>query len=343
MMAGCSRNTPSLEPTSISTNKVPGLIRSLPAYAHLSLSGVAFYGDRLYASSNLGLLVFNNGALETLYQWQSYDPVIEGPWLDLVDHALWIQHASNGSLSRLDANGWHRVPLPLAPSGDYSRGDVLTGFVGISSKQSFWIVGGGFASRWQPANAQWIPEPQPPTPQWSAVRGVAPLGNSLLYVVREGLEVIPPSPYSVYDREQHWRAVPLKVMDFKQVIATAESVYVRASDGTLFEVTANAATPAKTPGLCEAIALTSTDRLIGSFVGQGIFVLTHNGWQQEAPYPYESTEGEHWSQLAEKDGQIAYATSSVPRLADDSGKRNYSGSTALWVLQGTRLQRVPLQ
>src|ERR1035438_1218755 len=42
MMAGCSRNTPSLEPTSISTNKVPGLIRSLPAYAHLSLSGVAF-------------------------------------------------------------------------------------------------------------------------------------------------------------------------------------------------------------------------------------------------------------------------------------------------------------
>ncbi len=41
-MVGCSRNTPSLEPSSISTNKVPGLIGSLPPYAHFSLSGVAF-------------------------------------------------------------------------------------------------------------------------------------------------------------------------------------------------------------------------------------------------------------------------------------------------------------
>ncbi|MFN7997051.1 MAG: hypothetical protein U0Q18_25785 [Bryobacteraceae bacterium] len=343
MMVGCSRDTPSLEPSSISTDKVPGLIGSLPAYAHFSLSGMAFYGDRLYVSSNLGLLVLNNGVLETLYQWQSSDPVIEGPWLDAADDALWIQHASNGSLSRLDASGWHRVQLPIPPSGDYSRGDVLSGFTGISSKQFFWIVGGGFASRWQPANAQWIPEPPPPAPQSSAVRAVAPLGSSLFYVVREGLEVIPPSPYSVYNREEKWRAMPLKTMDFKQVIATTEAVYVRASDSTLFEVTANSATPARAPGPCEAIALTSTGRLIASFEGKGIFILTHDDWQQAAPYPYESTEGEHWSRLAEKDGQIAYATTSVPHLAGDSGKRNYSGTTALWMLQGTRLQRVPLQ
>lgn len=362
-LAGCSRNIPSFDPTVIAPGKIPGIIRDLPAYAPFSLAGLAFYRDRLFVSSNVGLFVVKGGSVETLYQWETRSSVIEGPWLDFPDGALWVENFNNGWLTRLDASGWHRVQLPVSPMGYYMRGEVLTGFNGVSSKKFFWIVGGGFASRWQPTTGQWTLEPPPPAPQWSAIRAVGPVGDSLLYVVREGLEVIPPSPYSVYDREQNWRPIPIKVMDFAQAVTTTRAVYIRAADGNLFEVMGDVATSVKMPAPCEAIAITSTGQLLAAFTGRGIFVLADGGsdagartpgswtWKQKASYPYDSTEGEHWGYLSERDGQIAYATTTVPHVALVNPSKtnytgtttNYSGTTALWVLHGTRLDRVTLR
>ena len=98
---------------------------------------------------------------------------------------------------------------------------MLTGFLGVATPQAFWFVGGGNAWRF---DTDWIAEPQPPAPEWSAVRAVAPLGNSLLYIVQEGIDVYSPSPYAVYDRERAWQRMPLGTMDFEQVVVTGKAV-----------------------------------------------------------------------------------------------------------------------
>ena len=327
---GCSRTGMPVEPKSIAVQEIPRLIRSLPEYAHFSFSGVSFFKGRLYASTNIGLLAVAGGKAAALYQWQARDSVVEGPWSDIANNAMWIQHGSDGSLARYDGARWRRVELPPPPRGFYTGGDMMTGFIGISAPQDFWLVGGGNAWRWG-ANGDWTAEPQPPAPEWSAVRAVAPLGDTLLYIVREGIEVIPPSSYAVYDRQRSWHRNPLKTMDFEQVVVTAEAVYVMAEDGTLFSLSSGSITPVPTPGLCEAITRTSTAGLLASFKNRGIYLFANGGWEIKAPYPYDSTEGEHWAHLAENGGQVAYAT---------SGKRTYSGTAALWVLDGATLQRV---
>ncbi len=336
---GCSRTGMPVEPKTIAVQEIPRLIRSLPGYAHFGYSGVSFFKGRLYASTNIGLLAVAGGKAEALYQWQERDSVVEGPWSDIANDAIWIQHASDGSLARYDGARWRRVELPPPPRGFYTRGDMMTGFIGISAPQDFWLVGGGNAWRWG-AKGDWAAEPQPPAPDWSAVRAVAPLGDTLLYIVREGIGPVPTSPYALYDRQRNWHRSPLKSMDFEQVVVTAEAVYVLAEDGTLFSLSAGSITLVPTPGSCEAITRTSTGGLLASFKNQGIYLFAGGGWEIKAPYPYDSTEGEHWAHLAENGGQVAYATRSMLQLLGADGKRTYSGTAALWVLDGATLQRV---
>jgi hypothetical protein len=80
----------------------------------------------------------------------------------------------------------------------------------MSDAREFWLVGAGHAWRWLPQGA-WALEPQPPTPQFSTVRGVARVAGSLLYVVREGIPFFPAQPTNaVYNRERAWERTPLK-------------------------------------------------------------------------------------------------------------------------------------
>ncbi len=335
----CSRNETKIEPKSLAPKDIPRLIRSLPEYTRFGISGLSYFKGRLYASTNLGLLVVVSDKVVVLYQWREQDAVVEGPWRDIANDVLWIQHASDGSLARYDGTSWHRLKLPRKSDG-YTRGDMLRGFLGISVPQGFWFVGGGHAWRWE-SNGDWAVEPQPPAPQWSSVRAVAPVGDTLFYIVQEGIEAIPPSPYAVYDREHGWSRTPLKTMDFgHQIVVTPRVAYVRADDGTLFSISSASITPVSAPGPCEAITRTSTGELLASFRNRGIYLFADGEWKLKAKYPYDSNEGEHWAYIAEDAGQVAYATTSVPNLIRNSNKFTFSGTDALWVLEGKKLKRV---
>lgn len=341
---GCFQQESSMEPKSILPQKIPGLIRSLPKYTRFGFSGLSFFKGHLYASSNLGLLVISGEKIEALYQWPpTKDTVVEGPWNDLANNAIWIQLASNGSLIRFDGTNWHHIQLPRPPTGEYTRGDILKGFIGISAPQAFWVVGGGNAWRWESTKVGWKPESQPLAPEWSVTRAVAPFEDSLLYVVCEGLEVTPPSPYAIYVRKGSWRKIPLQKMDFEDVVVTTKSVYIRAADGTLFSINDSSKTILDTPGECEAITRTSAGGLLASFKNIGIYLLSDADWELKASYPYEPTEGEHWAHIAEDGGRIAYATTSVPHLSGEDGNWSFSGTVALWVLLGSKLSKVLIQ
>ncbi len=327
-------------PQAFSGDQIAETIRALPKDAHFSLSGVAFFKDKLYVSTNVGLLVLDGGKPETLYKWRPNDDVVEGPWVDVANDALWIRHVHYGTLGRFDGTSWHRVGLPVPPEG-YSRGDMLDGFLGIGSPTAFWLVGGNAVWRFQVAGDSWVLEPRPPAPQYSATRAVAPSSAAMLYVVREGFEGTWHSRYAVYDREDRWARQSLsEEMEFGGAITTREGAYVRAKDGRLFVIGPNTVRIIETPGQCEAIAQTSTGRLLASFVDRGIFLLDNDLWDLQAAYPYGQQEGEHWAYLTESDGQIAYATSSVPQL--EEGRTVYSGSVALWVQRAGELEQVIL-
>ncbi len=131
-------------------------------------------------------------------------------------------------------------------------------------------------------------------------------------------------------------------MDFGGVVTTDEGIYVRAEDGSLFLIRSENVQLLETPGRCEAIALTSTGKLLASFADRGIYLFDNREWDLKAPYPYGKQEGEHWAHLAESSGEIAYATSSAPQIQAND-RFTYSGSVALWVLRGGKLERISFE
>jgi len=337
-LAGCAVPT---VPESVSADQIPAIIRALPGYAPFGPSGVAFFKGKLYVSTNIGLLVVNDAGPETLYKWIPRDDVISGPWVDVANDALWIYHNHDNYLRRFDGTSWRQVPLPV-----YRGSGSITIVRGIGSPTAFWLVVGGHAWRYQVGQPSWVLEPRPPAPENSATEAVTPLGSSMLYVVREGLEFgWPPPRYAIYDRENNWarQILPEKMRlpyEFDNMFTTPEGAYIRARDGRLFLIGTKNVQILETPGRCEAIAQTSTGKLLASFVDRGIFLLDNGRWEQQAAYPYGPQEGEHRAFLAESNGQIAYATTSVRKR--QAGETIYSRPAALWILRAGKLERVIL-
>jgi hypothetical protein len=268
------------------------------------------------------------------------DDVVEGPWVDKTNKSLWIQRVHDGALLRLDETGWHLNALPVPPSGYYSRGDMLEGFRGSSDVSGFRLIGGGYVWVWNPPD-RWILETSPPAPEFSASIGVGFSRGREIRVMRSGTCPVRPCDYAFYWREGNGWSVGrnLPVSQVRQVLGTADGIFARSDKGELGRLDDNGAALLETPGKCEAIARTSAGKLLASFVGAGVFTLTQEGWTKALDYPYGASEGEHWAQLAEEGGVVAYATTSMPGHLIGN-KWEYTGSTALWVSEGANWVRV---
>jgi len=318
------------DPKTKPPTEIGKLIASLPDYAQFSLTGVAFYGGRLYVATNIGLIELQGTTLRSLHKWYSDDDVVEGPWVDKTSKSLWIQRVHDGALLRLDETGWHRIALPAPPNGYYSRGDVLEGFRGVSDAGGFRLIGGGYVWVWNPPD-HWILETSPPAPEFGAPVGVGFLHGREIRVMRFGICPVRPCDYAFYWRDRDgWSASrKLPVGEVRQVLGTADGIFARGDKGELVRLDDNGAVVLETPGKCEAIARTSADKLMASFFGAGIFTFSQERWAKALDYPYGSSEGEHWAHLAEENGVVAYATTPM-----------HSGSTALWVSESGEWVRI---
>jgi len=111
-----------------------------------------------------------------------------------MDQHLMTIH-SIGSMKRL-----HRVEYQFRRTA-LRRGDVLQ----IPRNQyatAFWLVAEAHVGD-SSAGAVLVPRQKPPAPEYSAIRAIAPLSSSMLYVSRRNRST-PPSKYVVYNRENNW-------------------------------------------------------------------------------------------------------------------------------------------
>jgi hypothetical protein len=342
---GCTdvfRRLDPVKPKVVEPKDIHSVIRTLPSNTRFGYSGLKYFNGKLYASSNIGLLEFCDRKPHALYYWFTYDNVVEGPWLDMPNASLWLWRLHSNDLIRLNGNGWYRTNLPVPPRGHYSRGDILSGFVGISNNQNFWLIGGGHVWRWHDKTKSWKLEPIPPAGKWSGTMGVAPLSKGLLYIVREEVGVLPLAKYSAYlYTAGQWERIPLGTFGFRQVLTIENTAFIHTREGDLLTVTDQTVNKVIIPGTCEAIATTSTGRLLGVFRDKGIYVYNKK-WIKLFDYPYSNIEGEHRAYLAEYDAEVAYATTSELESISQ-GKRTYSGTVALWISSGNTLRRADLE
>ncbi len=342
--ASCSVDRVAYIPVTIPGDEIHNVIQSLPDKdLKFDISGLSYYHDKIYAATNIGLIMIDNDRPVALYQWRNQDPVIEGPWRDYLNNEIWIWHIGSGIMTRYNGYRWLNSALPKPTNSIYTRGDILVGFQIFSTPKYSWMVGGGYAWRWESATMNWQLEPAPPAPKGSGIRAVVPLGKSIIYIIREDILDYIPSNYAIYYHERTWQRRPLSKMVFGGAVVANDAVFVRARDGTLLSANENSIVTVATPGSCEAIASTSSGGLLASFINKGIYLFREGEWEMKAPYPYDSSEGEHWAYLAEDNGAICYATSSVPHLLGSEDKFMYSGTTAIWSLRDNKLIRINLQ
>lgn len=330
-------------PQIVSSKDAPNIIRGLPSYTRFSYSGLSFFNGRLYASSNIGLLEYESGALSKLYKWYDRDDVISGPWIDRANKSLWVFHNGINKLIRFDGKNWSMADLPHSREG-FSRGDMLRGFQGISTDSAFWLQGGNYAWRWDANKNEWIVEPMPDT---GLFVGIAPIRDKVFVIMRNDYSpTIAESPYNRRDRPNsdalyfsqggQWQELTNKSGNFftENIVIAKEAAYILTKDHRLLRLTTSDISPIESLGDVESMTVTSSGNLLVSFRNNGIYEYS-DGWHKRFTSPYPPSEPEHWAYLSESNGQIAFAITSKSQKAGDN-------KTTLWISSGSDLKVVSL-
>jgi hypothetical protein len=332
------------QPTRLAPGELASVIKHQAYQSRLSIDGLGFLDSVLFVGTNVGLLEVQHGEVSALDQWFASDNVVSGPYRDDTRHRIWVKRDHDNVLLTHDAVQWRKIALPTPPQGYFTRGDILEGFRTAGDSSTLWLVGGGNVWRWSEPGAAWVLEPRPPTDSLSGIVGVATLGSRAGYIVSDGGCGYLPCVNQAYWRDgERWSPpVRLAIHGVAQVITASHGMYVRGDSGELLRLERDAAVSLVTPGPCDAVAGTSDGNLIASFRGAGLFVLTTR-WQKLFDDPSPRVAGERFAYIAEHEGTIAFATSTVPQLKAGSSDRWYeSGEVGLWISDGPRLVRVPL-
>lgn len=319
---------------------IPKIIKDLPSYARFSISGLAFYHDRLYVSSNIGLIELSGSTVAGVHKWYGRDDVVSGPSLDKPNDTVWIQHNGIGKLFRLNGNDWQAEKIP-EPEKGYTRGDMLNGFRGAFSSKAFYLFVGGQVWRWNPQSKTFEMTSLPDGV--SADSGVA-LDDMMLLVTRtspRGLG-LGGSPRNSILKVDGFTEIPNKLADgffsVDQVASIGSSAFLVTDEGDVLRITSKGIEMIQTPGIADTIASDAT-KLYGSFPGSGVYEYDGASWSKLYDSPYNVDREDHRAYMAASNGKIALAYLPKPRMSGQD-KFEYNGKTRLWLSSDKGLQEI---
>jgi hypothetical protein len=351
MFAEYWRESPNEGPPKVLTaTKLSERIKSLPEVAHFSVSGLSFFDGKLYAGTNLGIAEISAGKVARLYQFQSWDSVVSGPWLDRADHLLWAIDERTHEMLRFDGNKWTRMREPLPTKGYYSGGFGLEGVRPIGNAEGFWLAAAGSAWRWDGGALEWrqisFTDPSDHTHP-AQVIGVLPIGDSAFGIVRH--ELLPFLSRKDEDFQSDEivgsddaTAAPI-ARDGKPFLADTWTVsgdarFICTKARELIRVTKERVARMDAPGACDAVAADENMNLLAAIKGKGVFRYTQGQWTLVADSPYPSGVGEYWTHLAASSGELAIAIDGRPVIDPQhpSGTDMHfvrNAPTSLWAMK----------
>ena len=326
-----------------------------------SVTGVAFYAGRLYAATTAALVETADGSNLSHYLWSRTGSVVEGPWVDRANGLLWVGLPDRGELARFDGKRWVEVSSPKPRRGYVTRGEALTGLVGISDKTRFWMVGAGRAWNWNAARAgRWVEETElllASAPRGlTRLRTLVPSDDVTYFVLHDDHE---PSFLlqdvwrdmgwldrlhgdAVYCRTRDGDVLPTNLAGkffVVQAVRGNHSAYLRTSDGGVVQASNGSVARVPAPAFCEALATASGGDLIGSFRGKGIFRLAA-GWHRVLEPPPHTPPGERLVCLACEGNCIAVGIHPLPEPSGSAAR--FFPAEGLWYANDTGWKQIPL-
>lgn len=300
------------------------MVAGLPKEAHLSLAGVGFFDGKLYVGTNLGLLEVVQGKVTRLFQFQSRDSVVSGPWVDRADHLLWLMDEDRQELVSFDGRQWRRMEKPPSSKGYYSRGDAGEGMRFVGDAGGFWMSGSETAWKWDRGASQWrqIAAALPRPPGYDEVRellGPIPAGPQTLLLVRHQ-----PLAY-IKTQDGRFHSDELEVAgdpgvssiprDAKPFLADSWTVaqgigYICTQDGRLIQATKDRVSEVATEGPCKTVANDEAGNLLVGVRSKGIFRYAAGSWDKIAGFGAGA--GSYWFHLAAEGAQAAVAIEGKP-------------------------------
>ena len=139
-----------------------------------------------------------------------------------------------------------------------------------------------------------------------------------------------------------WKHSPGLDVDTAETVQTDRFGFVRSRDDSLYLITPDQVVKLDGPGRCDAITKSSKGNLLASFGPAGIFERKNDKWEKRADSPFTSETGEHWTHLAEADGEIALVTSQVPQLIAGTDKFVHTGTAGIWITKNGKFERIDL-
>lgn len=354
MISSCVLKEPR-KPTPTPTRRTNNLFAygsGFLGYRSLSLSGVAFYRDRLFAASDRGLFEIVDGKLAARLNWMDADDVIEELFYDKVHGYLWLRPARTQMFVRFDGQHWNFEALPTTLG---TRGEQLRGFEMFNSGSDLYVASASALWRWDPPTAQWLPVElptlncsgqEPENPPRCFARGAANM-HSLFVVVsrtpdgwRYGSEFVNPgeenSDVLMFLDEGTWKPVADSLGRFffvKEMISGGNAAFVLTTKNELFSVTAKGLADIPSPGKVDKIAASSAGNLLASVKDLGIFEFATHWERRSGAMPTGSGVIVH---MAEDNGRLVYSVSYTrPGLGGECELN--AGASIWWVTNGSQM------
>lgn len=346
-LIGCSSLIPELSRCPTSMGAESSVLAAQWRNGDLSATGIAFFGDSFFVSTNRGILVFSQDgeATSVLKCRVEEGDVFEGLFVEQSGPYLWTYDYRGSQFLRSDGSEWVTIGMPR--NGDATRGELNSRFNFLETSEGLWAFNASGIWAFDQKDLGWKPVRLPALPCQNGaaidcLASVVLIENSPV-VISHSQPPIPgihppltESDSFTYRVNGVW-AVPEKVGGLWTVttLSGKRGSFVQASENSLFFVDKRGIKSLPPMGNVRGLSLTSDDHLIVYFEGLGVYEFDPIPfvWKKLLD-PISDPLGPRDSMvMAERNGKVVLSVNSY----DLKGMHTVS---SLWISEGLTLRRL---